>query len=116
MSNVVKLDVTEFSQKIAELPVGKSIDFAICCEHKDTQKANKDDLSYWLGAKRIDEFDQEMILIGEYGGGGFLGTLTDKWNGCKNETFLRELDMLLDDIAAFYPDFNGFYIAEEGDT
>lgn len=83
MGNIIKLSVAGFAKKAISLDIGQHFDFALEAENEDSQR--EDDFYWWYGIQKIHLFDQEMLIIAEYGGSYCEAISTD------NEHFMSDL-------------------------
>lgn len=114
MGKAIKLTTEEFIKKVSTLKLGEGTDFAIGCAYldKDLDKANEDDLTDWYGVKKISEFDQEIILIGGYGGDDSYA-ISYSNSGATNAYFEYELQVALDEMITHNHEFTGIYVFKE---
>lgn len=104
----------EFARRISTLNIGESIDFATNCAYldKDLHKASEDDLTNWYGVKKIEEFDQDIVIIGGYGGDDSYA-ISYKWDIKPNDEFKHDLEAILNRIDVHCGGFTGIYVFEE---
>lgn len=114
MRRALKLTTDEFIERASKLNLRDGFDFAINCCYldKDLDKATEDDLTDWYGIKKISEFDQEIILIGCYGGDESYA-ISYKWDRDPNEFFEFDLRDVISKIAVHTHEFAGIYVFEE---
>lgn len=114
MSRIIKLTEEELIKMIAGLRVGMCLDFATNCAYldRDLDKANEDDLTNWYGIKKIYEFDQEIVLIGGYGGDCSYA-ISYKWSDKPSEDFDYNIQIALDNIYAHENEVTGIYVVGE---
>lgn len=108
------LTVTELAARISALEFGETLDFATDCAYldKDLDKASEDDLTNWYGIKKIEEFDQDIVLIGAYGGDDSYA-ISYKWDIKPNDEFKHDLEAILNRIDVHCGGFTGIYVFEE---
>ena len=114
MKKAKMLTVTELAKRINALEFGKTLDFATDCAYldKDLNKASEDDLTNWYGIKKIEEFDQDIVLIGGYGGDDSYA-ISYKCGIESNNEFKHDLEAILNRIDVHQGGFTGIYVFEE---
>ncbi len=114
MKKAKTLTVTELVERISVLKVNETLDFATACVYleRDLDKVSEGDLTNWYGIKKVKEFDQEIALIGGYGGGDSYA-ISYKWDNEPNEEFEHELEVVFNKIDAYCGGFTGIYVFEE---
>lgn len=109
MEAVKTLKLEEVVERLMSLKFGETFDFAGMSSENDLNKATPNDLTCWYGAKVINEFDQDILLVGYYGGSPMRAfSLQDDVEFIRYdlEKFLKECDVI--------PwNYEGCYIVEE---
>lgn len=117
MKKAKMLTVTELAKRINALEFGKTLDFATGYAYldKDLNKASEDDLTNWYGIKKIEEFDQDIVLIGGYGGDDSYA-ISYKRGIEPNNEFKHDLEVILNRIDVHCDGFTGIYVFENETT
>ena len=114
MKKVKTLTVTELAERISALKFGEILDFATDCAYLDRNldKVSEDDLTNWYGIKKIEEFDQDIVLIGSYGGDDSYA-ISYKWCAAPSDEFEHNLSTILNKFDVNRGGFTGIYVFEE---
>jgi hypothetical protein len=92
-----KTNHDKFCKKLAELKLGASFDFALTVDEDDAGNIIQGSGSDWYGVTRLNLFDCDRIIIGNYGGNPeYAVTL----NGCPSDIH----EYLWDDMQTVFAD------------
>ncbi|GHU55197.1 hypothetical protein AGMMS49975_16680 [Clostridia bacterium] len=99
MARIIELNAKQFADRLRELKLDESLDFAIDNDHstEDVAEMTESNLESWYGAKRLFLFDNDFIVVSHYGY-GYSGTVSQGDSAENNDYFNEDVESMLECI------------------